>query len=149
MRGVTTLSSLLNFGMFARSAKLISLFSNYISKTWIADSWIWIAETTFILVFLIFFKSRWFFLNCSSLILSWAFSYSPTILQNYSLVNIWFSPLKHQKLEKNNKNKIDKKSLKKHHGYICWVYHWLVITRFPALSDNSKDNSKFESCLQK
>ena len=82
------------------------------------------------------------------LILSWAFSYSPTKLQNYSLMNIWFRPLKHQKVAK-NKNKIDRKWLKKHHGYICWIYHWLVITRFPALSDNSKDNSKFESCLQK
>ena len=54
-----------------------------------------------ILVFLIFPKSRWFFANCSSLtyiILSF-------LLQSYSdritaCVNLWLSPLKHQKVEK-------------------------------------------------
>ena len=63
--------------------------------------------TYFYLYLLIFLKSRWFFLNCSSftyIILTFFL-----VLQNYrytAFVNFWLSPLKLQKLVKNN-DKID------------------------------------------
>ena len=40
------------------------------------------------------------------------------------------------------------KSLKKHHRYIYWVYHWLGISRFTAPLA-PKVNSKFEILLIK
>ena len=57
------------------------------------------AEIISTLVFLIFLKSQWFFLNCSSLtsiILSF-------LLQSYKItafMSLWLTSLKYQKVEK-------------------------------------------------
>ena len=72
-----------------------------------------IAEIIFTLVFLIFLKSWWFFLNYSSL--TYDISSFLLVLQNHKITafgSLWLSPLKHQKV-KNSNNKLDKKIIRK------------------------------------
>ena len=58
------------------------------------------------------------------LILSWAFSCSLTKFQNCSLCESLINSFEVLKSEKTTAKWINK-SLKKHHIYIYWVYHWL------------------------
>ena len=67
-----------------------------------------IAELIFTLVFRIFLKSQMVLsqLQLASLfILSWAFSYSLTNHRITVFVNLWLTPLKHQKVEKQQQQK--------------------------------------------
>ena len=77
------------------------------------------------MVYIIFLKSRWFFLNCSSLTyISWAFFDSFTKLKNY--YSLCESLIKSFEAPENEKKKATTKyinnSLKKYHRYISWVY---------------------------
>ena len=52
---------------------------------------------------------------------------SPTVLQNYritSFVNLWFTPLKYQKVKQQQQQNREI-NLKKHHWYIYWVSYRL------------------------
>ena len=83
----------------------------------------------------------------TQLILYWAFSYSLTKLQNYSLCESLIKSCETPKSGKTTAKYINK-SLKKHHGYIYWEYHWLGISIFTApASSLTKRNSKFEALL--
>ena len=62
LRRVIKSSSAPNFEMFAHSPTLISRFAHFIS-----NRWLWIAEIIFTLIFLVFPKIQWFFLDRSSL----------------------------------------------------------------------------------
>ena len=94
-------SSLLSSGIFACSArqhKYCDFPTSYLNK------WLWIVEIIFILVFLIFLKSRWwFFLNCN------LFSYIIflTVLQNNRItvrITVFLSTKKVGKKQQQNRS---------------------------------------------
>ena len=93
----------------------------------------------FTLVFFIFLKSRWFFLNCCSL------NYSLTKLQNYSLSESLIRSFEAPKSGKTTTTKQISKSLKKHHKYIYWVYQ----DSRPQAPSAPKGNIKFDILLVK
>ena len=74
-------------------------------------------------MFLIFLKSRWLSTAAHLLILSSAFSFILTKLQNYSLCEFLIRFFEVPKSGKTTTTKkIDNKSLKKHHRYIYRLY---------------------------
>ena len=75
----------------------------------------------FTLVFLIFLKSQWIFL-----IYLYYLELSLTVLQNCR-ITAFVNLINSFEVQKSGKatTKLTRKSLKKRHRYIYWVYHWL------------------------
>ena len=120
LRGVTKSSSALNFGMFTHSTTSISRFARFIFKTSGFGQ------------LLSFSRVNGSFSTAAHLlILSSGFSYSLTKLQNYSLCESLINSFEVPKSEKTTTTKQINKSLKKHHGYIYWVSHWLSKIQSP------------------